>query len=151
MERSCGPVRLLVTNRPGIRQSGLGCGRRLPLLVSKGWRRCALEHSTQSTARQARAGSTGCTRTRHRAVGQLGGMGTKPRCTRRNQSWRPLRDSLQLHIIAESVHLVICLAALQELGVPVAKVREALLNHPRLSAIADRSSQVNDLSGEPQV
>nr|WP_269210854.1 HEPN domain-containing protein [Mycobacterium simiae] len=67
------------------------------------------------------------------------------------KSWRPLRDSLQLHIIAESVHLVICLAALQELGVPVAKVREALLNHPRLSAIADRSSQVNDLSGEPQV
>ncbi|MGO9103672.1 MAG: HEPN domain-containing protein, partial [Mycobacterium sp.] len=52
--------------------------------------------------------------------------------------WRPLRDSLQLHIIAESVHLVTYLAALQELGVPVAKVGDALLNHPRLSVMADR-------------
>lgn len=67
------------------------------------------------------------------------------------KSWRPLRDSLQLHIIAESVHLVTYLAALQELGVPVAKVREALLNHPRLSVIADRSCQVNDLSADTQI
>lgn len=62
--------------------------------------------------------------------------------------WRPLRDSLQLHIIAESVHLVTYLAALQEFPVPVAKMSEALLNHPRLSVLAARSSQVNDLSAD---
>ena len=60
--------------------------------------------------------------------------------------WRPLRDSLQLHIIAESVHLVTYLAALQQFDVPVAKVRDALLNHPRLSALAKRSSDVNNMS-----
>ncbi|OBG50188.1 hypothetical protein A5704_06020 [Mycobacterium sp. E735] len=60
--------------------------------------------------------------------------------------WRPLRDSLQLHIIAESVHLVTYLAILQEFAVPLARVSEALLNHPRLSAMADRSSEINNLS-----
>lgn len=59
--------------------------------------------------------------------------------------WRPIRDSFQLHVVAESVHLVTYLAALQEFGVPTEKVRDALLNHPRLSGLAERASQVNDL------
>ena len=61
------------------------------------------------------------------------------------RTWRPLRDSFQLHAVAESVHLVTYLVALQEFGVPVTKVREALLNHPRLSTLATRCSSVNDL------
>jgi hypothetical protein len=66
------------------------------------------------------------------------------------KTWRPpLRDSLQLHVVAESVHLVTYLAALQELGVPVGKVRDALINHPRLQLLAQRSSRVNELSAEP--
>jgi hypothetical protein len=60
-------------------------------------------------------------------------------------TWRPLRDSLQLHAIAESVHLVTYLVALQELGVPTTNVCDALLNHPRLSTLATRCSHVNDL------
>jgi hypothetical protein len=62
------------------------------------------------------------------------------------KSWRPLRDSLQLHIVAESVHLVTYLVALQEFAIPVAKIRDALLNHPRLRSMAERSSEVNNLS-----
>ena len=37
------------------------------------------------------------------------------------------------------------LVALEELGVPEAKVLDALLNHPRLSTLMERCSQVNDL------
>lgn len=61
------------------------------------------------------------------------------------QAWRPLRDSVQLYAVAESVHLVTYLVALEEFGVPVNKVLDALLNHPRLSALVTRCSQVNDL------
>jgi ApeA N-terminal domain 1 len=61
------------------------------------------------------------------------------------KSWRQIRDNFQLHVVAESVHLVTYLVALQEFGVPMAKVRDALLNHPRLCVLAERSSQVNDL------
>ncbi|WP_157897145.1 ApeA N-terminal domain 1-containing protein [Mycobacteroides salmoniphilum] len=61
------------------------------------------------------------------------------------KSWRQIRDYFELHAVAESVHLVTYLAALQELGVPVAKVRDALLNHPRLSVLAEQATQVNDL------
>jgi hypothetical protein len=62
--------------------------------------------------------------------------------------WRHLRDSLQLNIIAESVHLVTYLAALQAFDVPVAKVCDALLNHPRLSALAKRCPEVNNMSAD---
>lgn len=62
--------------------------------------------------------------------------------------WRSLRDSLQLHIIAQSVHLVTYLAALQEFSVPVDKVRDALLNHPRLSVLARRCAGIADLSAD---
>lgn len=61
------------------------------------------------------------------------------------KSWRQMRDYFQLHVVAESVHLVTYLAALQEFGVPTARVRDALLNHPRLSQLAERAAQVNDL------
>jgi hypothetical protein len=61
------------------------------------------------------------------------------------KTWRPLRDSFQFHAVAESVHLVNYLVALQEFGVPSTKVRGALLNHPRLSTLATRCSQVNGL------
>ncbi|MBP2455143.1 HEPN domain-containing protein [Mycolicibacterium lutetiense] len=61
------------------------------------------------------------------------------------KTWRPLRDSFELHSVAESVHLVTYLVALEELGVPVTKVLDALLNHPRLSTLVARCSQVNDL------
>ncbi len=61
------------------------------------------------------------------------------------QAWRPLRDSFELHSVAESVHLVTYLVALEELGVPAPKVLDALLNHPRISALVKRCSQVNDL------
>lgn len=60
-------------------------------------------------------------------------------------AWRPHSDSFQLHPVAESVHLVTYLVALEELGVPEAKVLDALLNHPRLSALVERCSQVNGL------
>jgi hypothetical protein len=58
-------------------------------------------------------------------------------------------STTRIHVVAESVHLVTYLAALQELGVPVDKVRDALLNHPRLQLLAERSSGVNELSAEP--
>lgn len=61
------------------------------------------------------------------------------------KSWRQIRDNFQLHVVAESVHLVTYLAALQEFGVPPEKFCDALLNHPRLSGLAQRTSQVNDL------
>jgi hypothetical protein len=64
-------------------------------------------------------------------------------------NWRALRDNFQLHVVAESVHLVTYLVALQEFGVPVAKVGDALLNHSRLQLLAERSSGVNDLAAEP--
>lgn len=56
------------------------------------------------------------------------------------KKWLPVRDSFQLHTVAETVHLVTYLAALQEFGVPVAKICDALLNHPRLSTLAARCS-----------
>jgi hypothetical protein len=65
------------------------------------------------------------------------------------KKWRPLRDNFQPHVIAESVHLITYLAALQELGVPLDKVLDALLNHPRLQLLAQRSSEVNGLPAEP--
>lgn len=61
------------------------------------------------------------------------------------KSWRQIRDNFQLHVVAESVHLVTYLAALHELGVPTGKLRDALLNHPRLSNLAERAAQVNEL------
>lgn len=65
------------------------------------------------------------------------------------KNWRPLRDNFQLHVVAESVHLVTYLAALQELGTPLDKLRDALLNHPRLSVLAERCAEVNDLPDVP--
>ena len=65
------------------------------------------------------------------------------------KKWRPLRDNFQLHIIAESVHLITYLALLQEFGVPLDKVRDALLNHPRLQVRVQRSCEVNALPAEP--
>jgi hypothetical protein len=63
-------------------------------------------------------------------------------------AWRQIRDTLELHTVAESVHLVTYLVALQELAVPRAAVLDALHNHPRLSTLADCCAEVNDL-GEP--
>ncbi|MCX2933436.1 hypothetical protein ORI20_24495 [Mycobacterium sp. CVI_P3] len=61
------------------------------------------------------------------------------------KSWRQIRDYFELHAVAESVHLMTYLAALQEFRVPTENVRDALLNHPRLKVLAEQSSQVNDL------
>ncbi|UTM39765.1 hypothetical protein MX572_23175 (plasmid) [Rhodococcus pyridinivorans] len=63
---------------------------------------------------------------------------------------RILRDSYQLKVVAESVHLVTYLAALQELQVPIDKVREALLNHPRLKVMAENCAKVNHLGSGSQ-
>jgi hypothetical protein len=65
------------------------------------------------------------------------------------KKWRPFEDNVQLHAVAESVHLVSYLALLQELGVPADKACDALLNHPRLQVTAQRCSDVNDLPAEP--
>jgi ApeA N-terminal domain 1 len=65
------------------------------------------------------------------------------------KNWRPLRDNFQLHVVAESVHLITYLVALQELGTPPDRLREALRNHPRLSVLAERCTEINDLPGIP--
>jgi hypothetical protein len=65
------------------------------------------------------------------------------------KNWRQLRDSLQLYVVAESVHLVTYLAALQEFDVPSTKILEALLNHPRLRQLAERSAEVSRLPPAP--
>lgn len=64
-------------------------------------------------------------------------------------SWRQLRDSLQLYVVAESVHIVTYMAALQEFSVPTAKILDALRNHPRLRQLAHRCSEVSHLPPVP--
>lgn len=61
------------------------------------------------------------------------------------KNWRPLRDNFQLHVVAESVHLVTYLTALQQLGTPIDKLHGALRNHPRLSVLAARCGEINEL------
>ncbi|MEU5759850.1 HEPN domain-containing protein [Nocardia sp. NPDC047648] len=58
---------------------------------------------------------------------------------------RIINDSMEVVAIAESVHLVTYLVVLQELGVPVEKIRDALRNHPRLRVMAAKSSVVNQI------
>lgn len=58
---------------------------------------------------------------------------------------RIVQDSLQLVAIGETVHLVTYLIVLEELGVAVEKVRDALNNHPRLSVMARKSAVVNQI------
>jgi hypothetical protein len=65
------------------------------------------------------------------------------------KKWRPLQDSFQLYVVAESVHLVTYLALLQEFEVPVDKMVAALRNHPRLQLVAQRCTEVNALPAEP--
>ncbi|WP_280432861.1 HEPN domain-containing protein [Nocardia brasiliensis] len=58
---------------------------------------------------------------------------------------RIIKDSMELVAIAESVHLVTYLVVLQELGVPLAKIRDALNNHPRLGVVVTKSLVVNQI------
>ena len=60
---------------------------------------------------------------------------------------RIVEDSAQLFAIAETVHLVTYLVAVQQLGVPVEKMMEALTNHPRLRVLATKSEVVNEING----
>ncbi len=65
------------------------------------------------------------------------------------KSWRQLRDSLQLYVVAESVHLVTYLATLQEFCIPPTKILDALRNHPRLRQLASRCSEMSHLPPVP--
>lgn len=68
--------------------------------------------------------------------------------TKRN---RIIKDIGEFIAVAESVHLVTYLVVLQELGVPVEKIRDALNNHPRLQVMATRSSVVNQIDQQVSV
>ncbi|GAA3044984.1 hypothetical protein GCM10010528_25330 [Gordonia defluvii] len=56
-----------------------------------------------------------------------------------------ITDHSQLHAVARTVHLVTYLAVLRQLDVPVAKIKEALLNHPRLSGFVSHCEIVNQI------
>ncbi|GAA2083944.1 hypothetical protein GCM10009821_26450 [Aeromicrobium halocynthiae] len=58
---------------------------------------------------------------------------------------RPVADFYHFKVIADSVRLVTYLVALTEFGVDNETIEEALRNHPRLSVIAKRCSQIADL------
>jgi len=58
---------------------------------------------------------------------------------------RKLDDSYQLKLIADSVRLVTYLAVIQELDVPIGKVKEALLNHPRIKVLTKRCTEIASL------
>lgn len=60
-----------------------------------------------------------------------------------------LDDNLQMLAIAKSVNLVTYLAVLSELGVPEEKIVEALMNHPRLSALVPYCNEVNQIRSAP--
>jgi len=56
-----------------------------------------------------------------------------------------ISDGIQIHAVARTVHLVTYLAVLRELKVPVGNVKEALLNHPRLSNFVSYCEIVNQI------
>lgn len=60
-------------------------------------------------------------------------------------TWQPAVPNcaarFALHSVAKSVHFATYLVALFELGTPQAKVLDALLNHPRLSALVTWADQ----------
>lgn len=56
-----------------------------------------------------------------------------------------ITDHLQLYAVAKTVHLVAYLAVLRQLDVPTAKIKEALLNHPRLSDFVSHCEVVNQI------
>lgn len=55
---------------------------------------------------------------------------------------REVDDFLQLKVLSDSVLLVICLVVFRELKVPVDKVEEAMINHPRISVLTKRCADV---------
>lgn len=61
---------------------------------------------------------------------------------------RMISDTSELLAVAQSVHLVTYLGILEELSVPVEKVVDALLNHPRLAAMARQYEVVNRIRGD---
>ena len=56
-----------------------------------------------------------------------------------------ITDHSQLYAVAKTVHLVTYLAVLRQLGVPIAKIKDALLNHPRLSNFVPHCEVVNKI------
>lgn len=56
-----------------------------------------------------------------------------------------ISDGVQIQAVARTVHLVTYLAVLRELDVPVEKVTEALLNHPRLRTFVSHCDVVNQI------
>lgn len=58
---------------------------------------------------------------------------------------REVEDFFQLKVIADSVRLVTYLVVLKELSVPVAKMQDALLNHPRISVLVGRCADIANL------
>ncbi len=56
-----------------------------------------------------------------------------------------ISDGAQIQALARTVHLVTYLAVLRELDVPVEKVKEALLNHPRLRTFVSHCEIVNQI------
>ncbi|MFT4088669.1 MAG: hypothetical protein QM658_16240 [Gordonia sp. (in: high G+C Gram-positive bacteria)] len=59
-------------------------------------------------------------------------------------------DGMQLRAVASTVHLVTYLAVLRELDVPIAKVTDALLNHPRLSTFVSHCETVNQIQAQQE-
>lgn len=62
-----------------------------------------------------------------------------------------ISDSSELYAVARSVHLVTYLSILEELSVPVEKVADALLNHPRLAAMSRSYEIVNKINRDRAV
>lgn len=62
---------------------------------------------------------------------------------------RPVGDFYLLKVVADSVRLVTYLVALKKIGVPVIKMTDALLNHPRLQVLADRCAELSSLPTPP--
>uniref|UniRef100_UPI001C3F43CA ApeA N-terminal domain 1-containing protein n=1 Tax=Dietzia cinnamea TaxID=321318 RepID=UPI001C3F43CA len=58
---------------------------------------------------------------------------------------KSITDHSQLYAVAKTVHLVTYLAVLRQLDVPIAKIRDALLNHPRLSNFVPHCEVVNKI------
>ncbi|MCH8566468.1 hypothetical protein LTH96_12155 [Nesterenkonia sp. LB17] len=58
---------------------------------------------------------------------------------------REVGDFYHLKVIADCVRLVTYLGLLTELGIPVKKMEEALLNHPRISVLRERCQELGAL------
>jgi hypothetical protein len=62
---------------------------------------------------------------------------------------RDVSDYYQLRLLSDSVRLVTYLVALQELGVANERIEEALVQHPRLRALAVKCLEVSSISSSP--